>query len=329
MDLVTKLEILADAAKYDASCASSGTEKRDSRPRDGKTGGIGSTEGMGICHAYAPDGRCISLLKILLTNYCIYDCQYCINRRSSDVRRARFKVQEVVDLTLDFYRRNYIEGLFLSSGIIQTPDYTMEALTAVARTLRVEHGFAGYIHLKAIPDASPELLAEAGRHADRLSINIEMPREQALKELAPEKDFAAIRRSMARMRERIDEAAMQSAQRLVDEGTYETTDEAMGEALFNLELNSGAYSCARCHTQGWSYGEPKVPGQGAFGWNLTGGAPAAHFPSEQDQIDFVKQGSENGRRYGIQSQGSGRMPGFGAMLTDEQIKSIVEYTRSL
>jgi mono/diheme cytochrome c family protein len=130
-------------------------------------------------------------------------------------------------------------------------------------------------------------------------------------------------------RRRIDEAAQQAAQRLVDDGAYATTAEAMGEALFNLELNSGAYSCARCHTQGWSYGDPKVPGQGAFGWNLTGGAPAAHFPSEQDQIDFVKDGSEYGRRYGIQSQGSGRMPGFGTMLTDEQIKAIVEYTRGL
>ena len=151
-----KLEILADAAKYDASCASSGTAKRDSR--GGK--GIGSTEGMGICHAYAPDGRCISLLKILLTNSCIFDCHYCINRRSSDVRRARFTAREVVDLTLNFYRRNYIEGLFLSSGIIRSSDYTMEQMVEVARSLREDHDFRGYIHLKTIPDADPDLLRQ-------------------------------------------------------------------------------------------------------------------------------------------------------------------------
>ncbi|MBV8915521.1 MAG: putative DNA modification/repair radical SAM protein [Acetobacteraceae bacterium] len=202
MDLLQKLEILADAAKYDASCASSGTAKRDSL---GKVGGVGSTEGMGICHAYAPDGRCISLLKILLTNSCTYDCLYCINRRSSSVRRARFTPEEVVTLTLGFYRRNCIEGLFLSSGIIRTPDYTMEQVVRVARVLREEHGFRGYIHLKTIPDASPELLAEAGRYADRLSINIELPSEASLQRLAPEKDMPGIRRSMGRMRLRIEE----------------------------------------------------------------------------------------------------------------------------
>lgn len=201
MDLRQKLEILADAAKYDASCASSGTEKRDSR-----NGGLGSTEGMGICHAYAPDGRCISLLKILLTNACVFDCAYCINRASSNVRRARFTVEEVVGLTLDFYRRNYIEGLFLSSGIIRSPDYTMEQVVRVARLLREEHGFQGYIHLKTIPDAAPELLAEAGSWADRLSINVELPQEHALRALAPEKDLPAIRRSMAGLRLKIDEA---------------------------------------------------------------------------------------------------------------------------
>lgn len=203
MDLLKKLEILADAAKYDASCASSGTEKRNSV---GKAGGVGSTEGMGICHAYAPDGRCISLLKILLTNSCIYDCLYCINRRSSNVQRARFTPEEVVKLTLGFYRRNCIEGLFLSSGIIRSPDYTMEQVVQVAKVLREEHGFRGYIHLKTIPDASPELLAEAGRYADRLSINVELPTEHALGQLAPEKNLPGIRRSMARMRLRIDEA---------------------------------------------------------------------------------------------------------------------------
>ncbi len=201
MDLLTKLEILADAAKYDASCASSGTDRRHSR---GKSGGIGSTEGIGICHAYAPDGRCISLLKILLTNSCIYDCAYCINRRSSNVRRARFTVDEVVRLTLGFYRRNCIEGLFLSSGIIRDPDYTMERVVDVARTLRLAHGFRGYIHLKTIPDADPGLLAEAGRWADRLSINVELPTEGALHALAPEKDLPGIRRSMGRIRASID-----------------------------------------------------------------------------------------------------------------------------
>ena len=203
MDLLQKLEILADAAKYDASCASSGTTKRDSL---GQMGGVGSTEGMGICHAYAPDGRCISLLKILLTNSCIYDCVYCINRRSSGVRRARFTPEEVVTLTLGFYRRNCIEGLFLSSGIIRSPDYTMEQVVRVAKLLREEHGFRGYIHLKTIPDAAPELLAEAGCYADRLSINVELPTEAALAQLAPEKDLPGIRRSMGRMRLRIDEA---------------------------------------------------------------------------------------------------------------------------
>lgn len=203
MDLLQKLEILADAAKYDASCASSGTDTRHSR---GKADGIGSTEGMGICHAYAPDGRCISLLKILLTNFCIFECAYCINRRSSEVRRARFTVDEIVSLTLGLYRRNCIEGLFLSSGIIRNPDYTMERVVDVARTLRVRHGFRGYIHLKTIPDADPALLAEAGRWADRLSINVELPTEAALGALAPEKDLGGIRRAMGRMRLSIDEA---------------------------------------------------------------------------------------------------------------------------
>ena len=203
MDIGTKLGILADAAKYDASCASSGARS----PRRAKGDpGIGSTEGTGICHSYTPDGRCVSLLKILLTNYCVYDCSYCVNRRSSGVQRARFKVEEVVQLVLDFYRRNYIEGLFLSSGIIRSPDYTMEQLVGVARTLRREHHFFGYIHLKTIPDASPELIAEAGRWADRLSINVELPRQQDLDRLAPEKELVQITRSMGTIRERIDEA---------------------------------------------------------------------------------------------------------------------------
>jgi putative DNA modification/repair radical SAM protein len=203
MDVQRKLEILADAAKYDASCASSGTEKRDSR--DGK--GIGSTDaGMGICHSYAPDGRCISLLKILLTNACNYDCLYCVNRATSNVPRARFTIDEVVKLTLDFYRRNYIEGLFLSSGIIRSADYTMEQVVSVARKLREQHHFRGYIHLKTIPEADDALIAEAGKYADRLSINIEVPEETSLAKLAPEKDVRAIRRTMGRLRLRLDEA---------------------------------------------------------------------------------------------------------------------------
>jgi len=203
IDLQQKLAILADAAKYDASCASSGTSKRDSR--GGK--GIGSTEGMGICHAYAPDGRCISLLKILLTNSCIFDCAYCINRKSSNVRRARFTPEEVVRLTLDFYRRNYIEGLFLSSGIIRSSDYTMEQIVEVARALRDDHHFKGYIHLKTIPDADPELVRLAGVYADRVSINVELPTAAGLTRLAPEKDGGRIEGAMADVRAAIDEGA--------------------------------------------------------------------------------------------------------------------------
>jgi putative DNA modification/repair radical SAM protein len=202
LDLRRKLSVLADAAKYDASCASSGTSKRDSR--DGK--GIGSTEGMGICHAYTPDGRCVSLLKILLTNFCIYDCVYCINRTSSNVQRARFSVDEVVELTLNFYRRNYIEGLFLSSGIIRSGDYTMEQLVLVAKKLRKEHDFRGYIHLKLIPEADPKLVAEAGLYADRLSANIELPRDEAMGRLAPQKDVGVIKKAMADVRRQVEAA---------------------------------------------------------------------------------------------------------------------------
>ena len=193
--LQQKLAILSDAAKYDASCASSGTTRRDSRD-----GGLGSSGGMGICHAYTPDGRCISLLKILMTNFCIYDCAYCINRVSSNVERARFTPEEVVTLTLEFYRRNMIEGLFLSSGIIRSPDETMSQMVRIARTLRVEHGFKGYIHLKTIPDASPALVAEAGLYADRLSVNIELPQDASIRELAPEKRPETIRAAMADVR---------------------------------------------------------------------------------------------------------------------------------
>src|SRR5690349_3575627 len=202
LDTQAKLAILADAAKYDASCASSGTSKRDSR--GGK--GVGSSEGMGICHAYAPDGRCISLLKILLTNSCIFDCHYCINRKSSNVRRARFTAEEVVQLTLAFYKRNYIEGLFLSSGIIRSSNYTMEQIVEVARSLREEHDFRGYIHLKTIPDADPELVRQAGLYADRVSINVELPTESGLTRLAPEKDARQIEHAMRDMKSAIVQA---------------------------------------------------------------------------------------------------------------------------
>jgi putative DNA modification/repair radical SAM protein len=202
VDTQAKLAILADAAKYDASCASSGTSKRDSR--GGK--GVGSSEGMGICHAYAPDGRCISLLKILLTNSCIFDCAYCINRKSSNVRRARFTAEEVVQLTLAFYKRNYIEGLFLSSGIIRSSNYTMEQIVEVARSLREDHDFRGYIHLKTIPDADPELVRQAGLHADRVSINVELPTTSGLTRLAPEKDAAQIEGAMRDMKTSIADA---------------------------------------------------------------------------------------------------------------------------
>jgi putative DNA modification/repair radical SAM protein len=255
MELLRKLEILADAAKYDASCASSGTDKRNSL---GKTGGVGSTEGIGICHAYAPDGRCISLLKILLTNACIYDCHYCINRRSSNVQRARFTVEEVVTLTLGFYRRNCIEGLFLSSGIIRNPDYTMEQVVGVARTLREAHGFRGYIHLKTIPDADPLLLADAGRYADRLSINVELPSETALHTLAPEKSLPRIRQSMGRMRLRIDEArAEKRAPRFAPAGQSTQViigaDASSDRAIMDMSTNLyGAYGLRRVYYSAFS-----------------------------------------------------------------------------
>jgi putative DNA modification/repair radical SAM protein len=203
MELTDKLEILADAAKYDASCASSGAAPRSSKGKDG----LGATNGVGICHSYTPDGRCVSLLKILLTNFCLYDCQYCVNRRSSDVPRARFTPDEVIRLTVDFYLRNYIDGLFLSSGIIRSADYTMEQLILVAKTLRRKHQFRGYIHLKTIPDAAPELIEEAGRWADRLSVNIELPTDAGIAKLAPEKSMHTIKFAMGAIRRRIDEKA--------------------------------------------------------------------------------------------------------------------------
>jgi len=253
MNIQQKLTILADAAKYDASCASSGTTVRDSR--DGK--GLGSTApGMGICHSYAPDGRCISLLKVLLTNACNYDCLYCVNRASSNVPRARFTVREVVQLTLDFYRRNYIEGLFLSSGIIRSPDYTMEQVVRVARTLREEHRFRGYIHLKTIPDADDALISEAGKYADRLSINIELPDDNSLAKLAPEKDVRAIRRTMGRLRLKIEESseatssfapAGQSTQMIVG------ADAASDQTILGTSANLyGSYKLKRVYYSAFS-----------------------------------------------------------------------------
>lgn len=186
-NVLEKLKILAESAKYDVSCASSGTVRAN------KPGTLGNTVGgWGICHSFAEDGRCISLLKVMLTNYCIYDCAYCINRRSNDLPRATLSVSELVDLTIEFYRRNYIEGLFLSSGVVRNPDYTMERLVRVAKDLREVHRFNGYIHLKSIPGASRELVNEAGRYADRLSVNVEIPKEENLKLLAPEKDHKSV-----------------------------------------------------------------------------------------------------------------------------------------
>lgn len=199
--LKRKLAILADAAKYDASCASSGSTRGSDKKQ-----GLGSTANMGICHSFTPDGRCISLLKILLTNFCIFDCAYCVNRSSSNVERARFTADEVIFLTLEFYRRNYIEGLFLSSGIIRSADATMEELVKIARDLRLKHNFAGYIHLKTIPDASPLLIEEAGLYADRLSVNVELPTEKSIQQLAPQKQVTTIRQAMANVRVHIEDA---------------------------------------------------------------------------------------------------------------------------
>ncbi len=186
-----KLKTLAEAAKYDVSCASSGTTRKNTGNNS-----LGSAAGWGICHSFAEDGRCVSLLKIMLTNYCMYDCAYCVNRRSNDIPRATLSVSEIVELTIEFYRRNYIEGLFLSSGVVRNPDYTMERLVRVAKDLRTIHRYNGYIHLKSIPGASRELVAEAGLYADRLSVNIEIPSEQSLKLLAPEKDFQSVFKPM-------------------------------------------------------------------------------------------------------------------------------------
>ena len=189
-----KLSILADAAKYDVSCASSGSKRKNTNK------GLGNSTGMGICHSYTEDGRCVSLLKILLTNHCIYDCAYCVTRKSNDIKRTAFKVQEVVDLTINFYRRNYIEGLFLSSGIFKNADYTMERMLSIVKKLRLEQKFNGYIHLKTIPGASEELVTEAGLYADRMSINLEMPTEAGLKMVAPEKSHEEVKKELGVVR---------------------------------------------------------------------------------------------------------------------------------
>jgi len=197
-----KLKVLAESARYDVSCASSGTS------RSSKKGMIGSAAGWGICHSFSEDGRCISLLKVMLTNYCMYDCAYCINRRSNDIKRATLSVSELVNITIEFYRRNYIEGLFLSSGVVRSPDYTMERLVRIVKDLRLVHRFNGYIHMKSIPGASQELVQEAGLYADRLSVNLEIPNEQSLQMLAPEKNFQSV---FAPMRY-IQQGALQSAE---------------------------------------------------------------------------------------------------------------------
>lgn len=201
-----KLRILADAAKYDVSCSSSGSKRKN-------TGGIGDASASGICHTYTEDGRCVSLLKILLTNYCIYDCAFCVSRKSNDVQRAAFTVEEVVDLTMNFYRRNYIEGLFLSSGIFKDADYTMERLLRIVKKLRLEQHYNGYIHLKTIPGASKELILEAGLYVDRMSINLEMPTEAGLKLVAPEKDHQSVREPLQFVNEKIQ--ALQGDQKLI------------------------------------------------------------------------------------------------------------------
>jgi putative DNA modification/repair radical SAM protein len=250
LELKKKLSILADAAKYDASCASSGSKR--ATPKHG----LGNTNGMGICHSYTPDGRCVSLLKILLTNSCSYDCQYCVNRSSSDVPRARFSPQEVASLTIDFYRRNYIEGLFLSSGVLKSPDYTMEQLIEVARLLRDENRFGGYIHLKAAPGVSAELLERAGVLADRVSINVELPTITDLKALAPEKSMPQIERSMAALRQaqvsRAEEPtrflpAGQSTQMVV--GATAATD---AQILATADHLYGSFKLRRVYYSGYS-----------------------------------------------------------------------------
>ncbi|MCX4277792.1 MULTISPECIES: putative DNA modification/repair radical SAM protein [Muribaculum] len=240
-----KLRILAESAKYDVSCSSSGTVRRGV-----KGDGIGNTVGgIGICHSFADDGRCIALLKVMLTNYCMYDCAYCINRRSNDIKRATMSVSEVVEVTMEFYRRNYIEGLFLSSGVVRNPDYTMERLARVAQELRTVHRFNGYIHLKSIPGASRELVNQAGLYADRMSINIEIPNEGSLKYLAPEKDFKSVYEPMGYIRQGVlenteDRRKFRNAPRFVPAG--QSTQMIVGASPEHdrdiLKLSSALYA---------------------------------------------------------------------------------------
>ncbi|WP_304962598.1 putative DNA modification/repair radical SAM protein [uncultured Muribaculum sp.] len=240
-----KLKILAESAKYDVSCSSSGTVRRGV-----KGDGIGNTVGgIGICHSFADDGRCIALLKVMLTNYCMYDCAYCINRRSNDIKRATMSVSEVVEVTMEFYRRNYIEGLFLSSGVVRNPDYTMERLARVAQDLRTVHRFNGYIHLKSIPGASRELVNQAGLYADRMSVNIEIPNEGSLKYLAPEKDFKSVYEPMGYIRQGVlenteDRRKFRNAPRFVPAG--QSTQMIVGASPEHdrdiLKLSSALYA---------------------------------------------------------------------------------------
>ncbi|ANN76390.1 putative DNA modification/repair radical SAM protein [Bordetella flabilis] len=301
MELLKKLEVLADAAKYDASCASSGAPRRDSQARPG----LGASTGAGICHSFTPDGRCVSLLKILLTNFCQYDCQYCVNRRSSNVPRARFLPREVVDLTLDFYRRNYIDGLFLSSGIIRSADYTMEQLVHVARSLREDHQFRGYIHLKTIPDADPRLITEAGLYADRLSVNIELPTDGALQRLAPEKNAHTIKRAMGSIRLAQEEAesdkraprsspAGQSTQMIV--GADDADDRTI---LQTAQTLYGSYKLKRVYYSAFS----PIPDSPS---SLPSQAPPLLREHRLYQADFLLRG------YGFRAeelfQGAGDLP---------------------
>ena len=272
-----KLRVLTESAKYDVSCSSSGTVRK------GKQGMVGSTVGgMGICHSFADDGRCISLLKVMLTNYCMYDCAYCINRRSNDIPRATLSVSELEEITMEFYRRNYIEGLFLSSGVVRNPDYTMERLTAIARDLRTIHRFNGYIHLKAIPGASQELLAEAGRYADRMSVNIEIPKEESLKALAPEKDHKSVFQPMKLIQQGVlenkeDRKRYRYAPRFVPAGqsTQYLTNviDALSAAFHASRLLFWLYQCqhlrqATSYTQATALGTRKPPVSGRLATTL-------------------------------------------------------------
>jgi len=263
-----KLNILADAAKYDVSCSSSGSKRKNN------SNGLGDSSGMGICHSYTEDGRCVSLLKILLTNHCIFDCAYCVTRKSNDVKRAAFKVQEVVDLTINFYRRNYIEGLFLSSGIFKSPDFTMERLVRVAKKLRLEENFNGYIHLKSIPGASDELMHEAGLYADRLSINIEIPTKEGLKLLAPDKDRKDFLQPMKKVRNEIvkyksEKKILKSTPKFAPAGQSTqmivgATNETDAQVMYTAAYFYNKYNMKRVYYSGYipiSY-DPRLPSIG-------------------------------------------------------------------